>query len=104
MINRVEKLDPNLNDKERYVVHLKALTPWMRNYIELNTNCCSKATSEFEKDLFKLMNNSVFGKNMENIRNRLDVRLVNKRKKVLKLAAKPNYRHPTIFVEYITAT
>lgn len=41
---------------------------------------------------------------MENIRNRLDIRLVNKRKKVLKLASKPNYSHPTIFDEYMTAT
>ena len=45
------------------------------------------------KTFFKLMNNSVFGKTMENIRNRVDVRLGNDRKKAEKLAAKPNFNH-----------
>ena len=51
-----------------------------------------KCKNDFDKDFFKLMNNSVFGKTMENIRNRVDIRLVNDRRKTEKLAAKPNFK------------
>ena len=56
------------------------------------------AANEFEKDFFKLMNNSVFGKTMENIRNRLDIKLVNDEKQTEKLNAKPNFDHCSILV------
>ena len=123
-IGNVEKLIPNLWDKEKYVVHHKNLKlylelglkinkihrgikfreePWMRSYIELNTDLRTKGKNDFEKDFFKLMNNSVFGKTMENIRNRVDVKLVNNRKKAEKLVAKPNFRHCTIFDENLVA-
>ena len=59
--------------------------------------------NDFEKDFFKLMNNSVFGKTMENIRNRVDVKLVNNREKAEKLSAKPNFEHLTIFDENLIA-
>lgn len=74
----------------------------MKNYIELNTDLHTKAKNEFEKDFFKLMNNSVFGEVMENIRKRVDVKLVNNRKKAEKLAAKPNFSHLTILENLIT--
>ena len=62
-----------------------------------------KCKNDFEKDFFKLMNNSVFGKTMENIRNRVDIRLVNDRRKAEKLSAKPNFKHLTIFDENLVA-
>ena len=76
---------------------------WLKPYIDLNTNLRAKATNDFEKDFFKLMNNSVFGKTMENIRKRVDVRLVTNKKDAKKLISKPNYKHCTIFCENLTA-
>ena len=123
-INNVEKLIPNLWDKKKYIVHHKNLElylelglkvkkihrgikfreePWMKSYIELNTDLRTKGKNDFEKDFFKLMNNSVFGKTMENIRNRVDVELVNNRGAAEKLSAKPNFEHLTIFDENLVA-
>ena len=70
---------------------------WMRPYITLNTDLRTASKNYFEKDFFKLMNNSVFGKTMENIRNRVDIRLVNEEKQAEKLASKPTYEGRTIF-------
>ena len=113
--NGVEKLIPNLRDKKKYVLHYKNLiqcldmglkithiyrgikfveSEWMKPYIDKNTNLRAKAKNNFEKDFYKLMNNSVFGKTMENIRNRVDVKLVNTEEKLRKLAAKPNFKGP----------
>ena len=60
-----------------------------------NTELRKNAKNDFEKDFFKLMNKSVFGKTMDNIRNRVDIRLVNDQRKAEKLAAKPNFKHLT---------
>ncbi|XP_064611826.1 uncharacterized protein LOC135475816 [Liolophura sinensis] len=51
-------------------------SPWMEPYIRMNTELRKQATSSFEKDLYKLMNNTVFGKRMENLRKRAHVKLV----------------------------
>ena len=118
--NGVEKLIPNLRDKNKYVVHYKNLiqylklgmklkrihrgikfveSEWMKPYINMNTELRTKAKNNFEKDYYKLMNNSIFGKTMENIRNRVNVKLVNSENKARKLIAKPNYRSCKIFSE-----
>ena len=123
-VNNVEKLIPNLRDKERYVLHYKKLkqyldlgleltcihrgikfeeSEWLKPYIDMNTKLRTKANNNFEKDFFKLMNNSVFGKTMENIRNRVNINLVNDREKAKKLTAKPNFKHLNIFSEELIA-
>ena len=124
IINKVEKLIPNLKNKVKYVVNHETLklyeslglkvtkihrgitfkeSAWLKPYIDLNTNLRAKGNNDFEKDFFKLMNNSVFGKTMENIRKRVDVRLVTNEKDSKKLISKPNYQHRTIFCENLVA-
>ena len=123
-VNKVTKLIPNLNDKEKYVVHSQILKlceslgleignihrglrleerDWLKQYIEMNTTLRTRAKIEFEKNLFKLMNNSVFGKTMENIDKRVDIRLVTNKEVALKLAARPNYNSLTFFAKNLIA-
>lgn len=78
-------------------------TAWLKTYIDLNTYHRSLATNDFDKDFFKLMNNSIFGKTMENIRRRVDIRLCNNGLKAEKLIAKPNFQDRTIFAENLAA-
>ena len=120
----VHKLIPTLNNKQKYVLHYRNLqlyldlglklkkihrvlefdqSPWLKQYIDFNTQKRTRAKNSFEKDFFKLMNNSVFGKTMENIRKRVDVRLVTSKKKLLKLASKPTYVSSKIFNENLVA-
>jgi hypothetical protein len=77
--------------------------PWLMEYIDLNTKLRKKAVNDFDKDFFKLMNNSVFGKTMENIENHVDIRLVCDEKEALKLGAKTNYNRFTIFDQNLIA-
>ena len=64
---------------------------WLKPYIDMNTELRKAAKNDFEKDLFKLMNNSVFGKTMENIRKYRVTKLVTTDKKRSKLVSEPNY-------------
>ena len=78
-------------------------SPWLKQYIDFNTEKRKHAKNAFEKDFFKLMNNSVFGKTMENLRKRVDIRLVTDEKKLLKLTSKPTYVSYKIFNENLMA-
>ena len=78
-------------------------SPWLKQHIDFNTEKRKNAKNAFEKDFFKLMNNSVFGKTMENIRKRVDVRLVTDENKLLKYASKPTYVSSKIFNENLVA-
>ena len=108
----IHKLIPTLNDREKYVLHdenlklylslglkLKAVhrvlqfseKPWLKEYIDFTTEKRKEAKNSFQKDSFKLMNNSVFGKTMENIRKRCNVKLVTDGDQLTKLSSKPTY-------------
>jgi len=121
---KVKKLMGTLNYKEHYVIHYTRLkqclkmglvlkkihrvlefnqTPWMETYIEFNTELRKKAKNSFEKDFYKLMNNAPYGKFMENVRNRQDIRLCTNAKKAMKLIAKPTFKSRTIFAENLVA-
>ena len=97
----MKKLIPNLSSKTNYVVHYINLqlylflgmkltkihrvlkikhSDWMKKYIDFNTEKRMNAANDFEKDFFKLMINSVYGKTMENLRKRINVRLINNAK------------------------
>ena len=117
-INGVEELVPNLRDKKSYVIHIQALNqalqhglrldrihqaiefnqlPWLKTYIDFNTQLRTAATNDFEKDFFKLMNNSVFGKTMENIRKQRNIKLVTTEEKYLHTVIKPNFKSGVLF-------
>ena len=70
---------------------------WMKKYIDFNTKKRMGATNDFEKDFCKLMINSVYGKTMENIRKRINVRFVNNKKGFLKYTSKPTYVTDKLF-------
>ena len=120
VVNKVEKLIPNLNDKINYVVHHSMLQQclkrglilkkvhrgikyqertFLKTYIDSNTASRTSAKSDFEKDFFKLMNNSVFGKTMENVRLRCSIEIANgsDEKRIECLIATPNYKSGYIF-------
>ena len=123
-INGIEKLITTLNDKEKYIVQISALkqalnhglkfkkvhrviefrqTDWMRPYIDMNTKLRTEAKNESEKDFFKLMNNAVFGKAMENLRKHRDIKLVVTNARRRKLVSEPNYHACKQFSENLIA-
>lgn len=124
------KLIPNLNDKHKYIIHYRNLkqcldagltlrkiyralkfiqAPWLQPYIDLNTKLRNQSANAFEKDCFKLKTNSVFGKTMENVDKRIDMKLVSHWEKVGKrrgaeiLTSKPNFKDRVIFCDTLVA-
>ena len=123
-IGSVKKLIPNLYNKEKYVLHYRNLqlylklgmkltkihralefsqSNWLEKYIAFNTKKQAEAKNAFEKDFFKLMNNSVFGKTMENLRKRSNIKLVTDPQEKVKLASRPTYLSHKIFHENLVA-
>ena len=119
-IKKVEKLVCSTNDKEKYVVHIRALKQalnhslklkevhrviqfnqraWLENTSIRNTKLKTNAKNEFEKKLFKLVINSVFGKTMENVRKHRDIKLVTTEEQRSKLVSEPNYHTTKHFTE-----
>ena len=123
-VGLVKKLVPTLSNKERYVLHYRNLqlymslglkltkihralefdqSPWLKPYIDFNTKKRAEAKNPFEKDFFKLMNNSVFGKTMENLRKRQDIKLLTDEEDLLRWASKPSFISSKIFNENLVA-
>ena len=72
---------------------------WLKPYIDMNTELRKQAKNDFEKDFFKLMNNFVFGKTVENIRKHRDIKLVTTDKRRNQLVSEPNYHTTRCFSE-----
>ena len=117
---KTNKLILNVYDKQRYVCHVKILQyylkqglkikrvwrtisfkqkAWLKPWIDFNTNKRKQATSDFEKDMYKLMNNAVYGKTMENVREHIDFELVNTPQRYQKCVNSPTFKHRHIINE-----
>ena len=122
-IDKTQKLRCNLRDKKKYVVHISILKQaldnglklkkvhrviefnqeaWLKKYIDMNTELRKKASNDFEKDFFKLMNNAVFGKTMENVRKHRDIKLIKTDHKRNKLVSEPNYHTMKLISENLS--
>ena len=118
------KLLTTLYNKEKYVIHYWSLklylslgmkltkihrvlqfkqSKWLKPYIDRNIEMWRKMNNKSDKQFFKLMSNSIYGKAVENIRNRVDIRLATQEKQVDKWIAKPYFKHRTIFSENLSA-
>ena len=114
----INKLVRNLLPKKNYVVHYRNLkyylskglilkkvhrilefkkSAWMKAYIDFNTQKRKEANSEADKNLFKLLNNAVYGKTMENLRKRIKIRIKKIQKDFLKYVSRPTYVSHNIF-------
>ena len=122
--NKINKLIPNLNNKEKYVIHYRTLllclrlglklkkihkaikfeeSDWMKSYIDKNTRLRTLADNDFEKDFFKLGNNSVFGKTFEDETKRCSVELVTSGRRLKRLASKGNFKGIRLFKDNLVS-
>ena len=109
-VGGVKKLIPNLGDKVKYIVHYTNLqyylslgmklvkiyrivrfkqSKWLKKYVDFNTEKRKQSDDEFNKNLYKLLNNCVYGKSIENQRERINVKLINDQK-TYQCVNKPN--------------
>ena len=123
-VGNVKKLISNLSNKTKYVVHYRNIqlylslgmkltkihrvlkfkqSDWMEKYSDFNTKKRMCATNDFEKDFFKLMINSAYGKAMANLRKKINVRFVNNEKEFLKYTSKPTYVTHKLFSKNFSA-
>ena len=117
-VGGVKKLIPNLRDKIQYVVHYKNLkyylslgmklvkiyrilsfkqSNWLKKYVDFNTKKRQESTDEFNKNLYKLLNNCIYGKSIENQKKRINVKLINDKKSYQRCVNKPNFICQKIF-------
>ena len=111
-IKKAEKLVTNLHDKTEYIIHIRNLQQalnhglilkkvpgvikfnqkaWLKPYIDMHTKLRQKAKDNFEKDFFKLMNNAVFGKTVENLRKHRNIKLLIKERRRNYLVSEKNF-------------
>ena len=122
-IDKTQKLVCNLHNEKKYVVYISVLKQalnhrlklkkvhrviefnqeaWLKKYIDMNTKLAKKASNDFEKDFFKLMNNAVFSKAMENVRKHRDIKLAKTDYKRNKLVSEPNYHTMKLISENLS--
>lgn len=128
--SKYAKLTPNLTDKKNYVIHYLTLkqclnkglqlrsirrgmkfsqSNWLKSYIDFNTRKRSESANEFFVSFYKNMVNSIYGKTMENVENRVDIKLVTHWENILNkmgaeaYIAKPNFKSSKIFCDYLVA-
>ena len=123
-INKCNKLSYNFYDKKNYVVHIRSLKQaldyglilkkehrvikfnqeaWLKEYIDMNIQLRKEGKYNFEKDFFKLMNNAVFGKAMENVKKHRNTNLVTIDKRRNQLVSELNYHTTKFFPEDLLA-
>ena len=124
IVNKVENLICSVEDKEKYVMHIRVLKQalnhglvlrkihrviqfnqkdWLKPYIDMNAKLRKEAKNDFEKDLFKLRNNFIFEKTMENVRKYRDIKLVATDEKRNKLVSEPTYHTKKRYSENLLA-
>ena len=124
ILDNTGKLVTAIEDKEKYVIHISAIKQalnhglklkkihrviefreetWLNLCIDMNAWLRMQAKNDFEKDFFKLMNNSVFGKTMENLRNHQNIKLLTNNERRNNLVSEPNYHTTKYFSENLLA-
>ena len=123
-INKCNKLVCNLYNRNNYVVHIRALKqalnhwlilrkvhsiikfyrePWLKKYIDMDTKLRTEAENDFEKEFFKLVNNSVFGKNNGKCEETRDIKLITTDKRRIQWLSEPTYHTTKWLSENLSA-